>query len=181
MHWPVQSLVNTLYFQILILIFIKSIYRQIVLCVNAWKFIFHICLSKGIIPLFRICLFPPWTRSCSGFFPQRFLRHGARDAHSVPGIYSGRLWNCQCAWMGNTGCSCFCMVRRKLCWNWKLSEAGVFLFSLSLTARGRGQKLTILEIFKNFYALVMKKTVKRQISTHAYCSAVLEKIFSIRA
>ena len=96
MHRPVQSLVNTLYFQILILIFIKSIYRQIVLCVNAWKFIFHICLSKGIIPLLRICLFPPWTRSCSSFFPQRFLRHGARDAHSVPGIYSGRLWNCQC-------------------------------------------------------------------------------------
>lgn len=35
-----------------------------------------------------------------------------------------------------------------------------FLFTLSLTARGRGQKLTILEIFKNFYALVMEKTVK---------------------
>lgn len=50
-----------------------------------------------------------------------------------------------------------------------------FLFSLSLTARGRGQKLTFLEFFKNFYALVMKKTVKRQISTHARCSAVLEK------
>lgn len=56
-----------------------------------------------------------------------------------------------------------------------------FLFSLSLTARGRGQKLTILEFFKNFYALVMKKTVIRQISTHAYCSAMLEKIFSIHA
>lgn len=49
------------------------------------------------------------------------------------------------------------------------------LFSLSLTARGRGRKLTILEIFKNFYTLVMKKTVKRQISTRAYRPAVREK------
>lgn len=65
--------------------------------------------------------------------------------------------------------------------NLKTVRSRSFLFSLSLTARGRGQKLTILEFFKNFYALVMKKTVKRQISTHAYCSAVLEKIFSIRA
>lgn len=179
MHWPVQSLVNTLYFQILILIFIKSIYRQIKIC-KCLKIYFPHMPVKRHHPLLHICLFPPWTRSCSGFFPQRFLRHGARDAHSVPGIHSGRLWNCQCAWMGNTGCSCFCMVRRKLCWNWKLSEAGVFLFSLSLTARGRGQKLTILEIFKNFYTLVMEKTVIWQISTHAYRPAVRENFFSIR-
>lgn len=55
-----------------------------------------------------------------------------------------------------------------------------FLFSLSLTARGRGRKLTILEIFKNFYAFVMEKTVKRHISTQPCSPAVLEKIFYIR-
>ncbi len=40
-------------------------------------------------------MFSPWTRSSPGFIPQRFLRHGTQNAHSLPGICPGRPLNYQ--------------------------------------------------------------------------------------